>query len=370
MKKLTAGIFTVLMGLVSVNAADAAVASKAYVDAKAASEASAAQTAAANALSSAKEELEGKIDAKVAQTAYDEKIQALEAADETFATKTALEQGLATKQATIDDLQTIRDGAALGATSFQSANVAKTDDQVADDDLDKFVPTVDRVENLFNNLQSDLTADVTNLSTAVDTLNGDATTDGSVKKQVADAIAGEVARANEAYDAKGAAADALDDAKAYTDELANGTVKANADAIAALDTNYVSESEMNTFKTSNTQAIEAAQAQADKGVADAATAKSAADAAAAAAAAAQTAADKAQADATQALADAAAAKTQADKGVADAATAKSAADAAQATANAAIPAPSDACSNPTNKCVLTYNNAVYEWEVIERSGGQ
>lgn len=33
MKKLTAGIFTVLMGLVSVNAADAAVASKGYVDA-------------------------------------------------------------------------------------------------------------------------------------------------------------------------------------------------------------------------------------------------------------------------------------------------------------------------------------------------
>ena len=32
MKKLTAGIFTVLMGLVSVNAADAAVASKGYVD--------------------------------------------------------------------------------------------------------------------------------------------------------------------------------------------------------------------------------------------------------------------------------------------------------------------------------------------------
>ncbi|MBR3930777.1 MAG: hypothetical protein IKJ62_04335 [Alphaproteobacteria bacterium] len=370
MKKLTAGIFTVLMGLVSVNAADAAVASKAYVDAKAATEASNVQTAAAEALSSAKSELEGKINAKVAQATYDAKVAELEAADLTFATTSAMTTELAKKQDVISDLQTIRDGAALGATSFQAANVAKTGDQVADDDLDKFVPTVDRVENLFNDLQTDLTTDVTNLSTAVDTLNGDATTEGSVKKQIADAVAGEVDRANNAYDAKGAAADALDDAKAYTDELANGTVKANADAIAALDTNYVSESEMNTFKTSNTQAIEAAQAdatqaladaataktQADKGVADAATAKSAADAAAEAAAAAQTAADKAQADATQALADAA--------------TAKSAADAAQETANAAIPAPTDDCSNPTNKCVLTYNNAVYEWEVIERSGVQ
>ena len=45
MKKLTAGIFTVLMGLVSVNAADAAVASKGYVDQVAKNTADAASTA-------------------------------------------------------------------------------------------------------------------------------------------------------------------------------------------------------------------------------------------------------------------------------------------------------------------------------------
>ena len=39
-----------------------------------------------------------------------------------------------------------------------------------------------------------------------------------------------------AYDAKGSAAQALKDAKAYTDALANGAVKANTDAISAMDT--------------------------------------------------------------------------------------------------------------------------------------
>ena len=67
-------------------------------------------------------------------------------------------------------------------------------------------------------------------------------------------------------------------------------------------------------------------------------------------------------------------KTQADKGVSDAAAAKSAADAAQdaadaaqKTANAAIPAPTDACADSTNKCVLVSSGAGnYSWEVIAR----
>ena len=68
-------------------------------------------------------------------------------------------------------------------------------------------------------------------------------------------------------------------------------------------------------------------------------------------------------------------KAQADKGVSDAATAQSAAEAAQSTAtqaqqtaNAAIPAPDGECTNGTAKCVLTFNNSVYAWEVIARDG--
>ena len=59
-------------------------------------------------------------------------------------------------------------------------------------------------------------------------------------------------------------------------------------------------------------------------------------------------------------------KTQADKGVSDAAAAKGTADSALTKANAAIPAPDGECAKPANKCVLTYNNTVYAWEVIER----
>ncbi len=50
--------------------------------------------------------------------------------------------------------------------------------------------------------------------------------------------------------------------------------------------------------------------------------------------------------------------------------AQDAADAAQATANAAIPKPQGVCTNAEYKCVLTYNNETYTWEVIERANGE
>ena len=44
-----------------------------------------------------------------------------------------------------------------------------------------------------------------------------------------------------------------------------------------------------------------------------------------------------------------------------------AAAAAQATADAAIPAPAQECSNKGNKCVLTSGETGYAWEVIQRA---
>ena len=142
--------------------------------------------------------------------------------------------------------------------------------------------------------------------------------------------------------------------------------------------------------------------------------KTTADGASTAAGAAQDAADAAQTDATQALADAAAAQEAAEaaqtaadsklptstyntqvgtvtagnmgttattvvaaiKEVAgEASTAQSTATAAQQTAtqaqqtaNAAIPAPDGECADGTAKCVLTFNNSAYAWEVIARNG--
>jgi len=46
--------------------------------------------------------------------------------------------------------------------------------------------------------------------------------------------------------------------------------------------------------------------------------------------------------------------------------AKDAADVAALTANAAIPQPDEECESAANKCVLTYNNSTYYWEVIGR----
>ncbi len=64
--------------------------------------------------------------------------------------------------------------------------------------------------------------------------------------------------------------------------------------------------------------------------------------------------------------EAAAAQSTASSANTAAGAAQDAAEAAQATANAAIPKPDGECSNPANKCVLTFNNSAYAWEVIER----
>ena len=408
MKKLTAGIFTVLMGLVSVNAANAAVASKAYVDAKAATEASAAQSAAettaANALSSAKLELEGKIDAKVAQTAYDTKVAELAQADTTnlqaakdyadgldAAQKTAFETA---DSAINDKIGTVAEGKTVVQMIADAQSSATYDDAelrgLIGDNADAISAMDAAYKTADTQVLTDAKAYADGLATNYDTAGSAAT----AKSEAIEAAAA---------DATSKANQALTDAKAYADEkdealktdlegqiatasgsatqvandLASYKTTNNAAVAAAKKAGDDAQADLDAYKSSNDTAVAAAKTQADKGVADAATAQSAAEAAQAAADAAQSAADAAQADANQALADAAAAQsaaeaaqTQADKGVADAATAKSAADAAQATANAAIPAPTDECSNPTNKCVLTFNNSAYTWEVIERATGE
>ena len=87
---------------------------------------------------------------------------------------------------------------------------------------------------------------ITANANAIATLNGDANTDGSVAKQVADAQAA---------------------AEDYTDELANGAVKSNADAIAAinnLDTGILAQAKAYaTNKANEAQAAAEATAAAD-----------------------------------------------------------------------------------------------------------
>ena len=68
--------------------------------------------------------------------------------------------------------------------------------------------------------------------------------------------------------------------------------------------------------------------------------------------------------------EAAAAQNTANSANTAAGEAQEAAEAAQATANAAIPKPDGECSDPANKCVLTFNNSAYAWEVIERGAAE
>ena len=72
----------------------------------------------------------------------------------------------------------------------------------------------------------------------------------------------------------------------------------------------------------------------------------------------------------EAVDEAAAAQNTANSANTAAGEAQDAAEAAQATANAAIPKPDGECSNPANKCVLTWNNSAYAWEVIERGAAE
>ena len=262
-------------------------------------------------------------------------------------------------------------------------------------------------------------------ASAADTKAGQAQTAADTAQGDVDALEAVVNHETTGLAAAHTAIDALESGKLdKTGTAARATADASGNVIT---TTYATKEEVADLPTAANLALKQDKtdnslATTDKTVVGAINeVKTTADGASTAAGAAQDAADAAQADATQALEDAATAqaaaeaaqtaansklptatynsqvgtvsatnmgtsastvvtaikevKTQADKGVSDAATAKSAADAAkdaadaaQATANAAIPAPDGECASGTAKCVLTFNNSVYAWEVIARNG--
>ena len=343
MKKLTAGILTVLLGIVSANSADAAVASKGYVDSVAATEAAAAQQAAedtaAGALSTAKSELEGKIGAKVEQSVYNAKVAELEAADATFATKDSMATELSKKQNNL----TVTGGVLTwdAATSTLGLTGIATDSSVS------------------------------TLQNTVDRLDGDANTDGSVKKQIATAIASEVSRSNAAYAtaAQGALADTavqFDDVatadKAGIVQLAsqysgNDTTKAVTGAVvAAAISNYSSNMDniihditetanaADTLSKSNKDEIEAIN-NANTGIL-----KQAQD----------------YADGLADNYDAAGSASAAQAAAIDAAKTETETQIAALALKAISQVPAE-CSAMDKYCALTYGTDGYVWEVIERA---
>lgn len=276
MKKLTAGIFTVMLGIVAANSADAAVASRGYVDQEVGKKQDTLVTgengniAGSNGIDVTI--VDGKITIDGKKANYND--EAIKADIE------ANKNAIAGHTTSIGENKTAIDG--LKTSKEDSANKETTYNKDATDKAVKF-PTVavaeeiakaaaDAVSTDLTELEGRVSTNETNIGTntsAITKLNADKTTEGSVDYKI------------------DAATTTITNAYTAADNELNGKITT--------------------------------------------------------------------------------AQNQANKGVADAAAAKDAADAAQKTANAAIPKPNGECENPTNKCVLTYNNAAYAWEVIERA---
>lgn len=221
MKKLTAGIFTVLMGLVSVNAADAAVASKGYVDNKFfTKQAQTAHVEAQKAIDDAQ-------DVKINENADDIATNAEKIGDATFTDDTLKyikgEADLTAAVKKLDAAVTVASGDLSNVYTKTEADAKFIDtEEIKGYATDAELTDVSVVANAADTLSK------TNQS-AITVLNGDANTAGSVAKKINDATT----TVTDAYTA--ADAETLNSAKGYTDTLANGAVAANTAAIAAIN---------------------------------------------------------------------------------------------------------------------------------------
>lgn len=385
MKKLTAGIFTVLMGLVSVNAADAAVASKGYVDAKVGANTTLIenlsttvtdnQNANTEAIAAAKKAGD---DAAAALEAYQTSNNTAVSGLDTRVTAnesaiSGLQSGKADKGTKLSDYG-ITDAYTKGETDTAIADAVKgtmegdvsaaLGDYLKKTEAETLYETIAAAQATNDAQDEEITAN----TNALTVLNGNATVDGSVAKKIADAIT--ALDLSNSYDAKGAAAQALAEAKGYTDteidkleQSLNGTstdltelegkVTANTNSINTINDSAVMKSGV----TAETVTQVGTNATAITDINNSAAMKSgitsekvsAYDAYAGQITSASNAADAAQESADDAAAAAAA---------------------AQETANKAIPAPTPECSNKGNKCVLTSGENGYAWEVIERGTGE
>lgn len=352
MKKLTAGILTVMLGIVAANSADASIASKGYVDAQ--------------------------VGAKVSTSDF-----------ETFkgTNTTAIE---AAKKAGTDAsaaLETYK-------TSNNAAVAAKADTATVNAELEKkqnkLVSTDNVVINDDNTITlkgiatdtglADLQKTVGEHTTTLGTLTGDG--DGSIAKSIADAISGEVTRANAAYAtaAQGAKADTAVQPAAIADMETKANAAATYATQAALTTvdgkfaNYTTTADMNTKLEAKADKTTIGTVPEGKTVVkmieEAKTSATYDDTALKGRVDTIEKSDVMTSGATKAKIDAIATNTAgvADNKAAVAAVTKDLADNYTKTADLgtlAKAAPGE-CAEPTKKCALVFDGTNYTWEVIER----
>lgn len=382
MKKLTAGILTVMLGIVAANSADASIASKGYVDAQVGAKVSTSdfdtfKTDNTAAIADAKK---AGTDASAALDAYKT------TASDTFATKTALSDGLATKQNTLTAADFVKDGTGNVVTSVT----------VGDDGKIKYTTESVATSAELGTLQTT----VAGHTTALDKLNGTAETEGSVAKSIADAVAS----TKTAYEA--ADATTLQSAKDYADGLAGNyataaqgakadtavqpaaiadmETKTNASATYATKTalegvdgkfaNYTTTTDMNTALNLKADKATIGEVETGKTVVEMiADAKSAASGDTTALTGRVETIEKSAAY-TSGITAAGVAQIETNKtGVAAnktavEAVAKDLADNYTKTADLGTLAKAapGACAEPTKKCALVFDGTDYTWEVIER----
>lgn len=402
MKKLTAGIFTVLMGLVSVNAADAAVASKGYVDAKVGANTTLIESLSTTVTDNQNANTEAIAAAKKAGDDAAAALEAYKTSNNTAvsgldtrvsANETAisgLQSGKADKGTKLSDYG-ITDAYTRGETDTAIATAVKgtmegdvsaaLGDYLKKTEAETLYETIAAAQATNDAQDTKITAN----TDALTLLNGNATVDGSVAKKIADAIA--ALDLSNSYDAKGAATQALADAKAYADGLATNYDAAGSATSALAEAKGYTDTEIDKLEQSlngtstNLTELEGkvtANTNSINTINDSAVMKSGVTAetvtqvgtnATAITDINNSAAMKSGITSEKVTAyDAYAGQITSASNAADDAAA--AAAAAQATADKAIPAPTPECSNKGNKCVLTSGENGYAWEVIERGTGE
>lgn len=374
MKKLTAGILTVMLGIVAANSADASIASKGYVDAQ-------VKTSVSNeTFNTFKTENTAAIEAaKQAGTDASDALNAYKTtASDTFATKTALSDGLATKQNTLTAADFVKDGTGNVVTSVT----------VGDDGKIKYTTESVATSAELGTLQTT----VAGHTTALDKLNDTAETEGSVAKSIADALKDYTTteNMNTALNAKADKTTVATDLAKKQDKLTAGTnieigtdgtisstytyndadVKAditkNANAISAMDTAYKAADTAINEKIGTVPAGKNVVEMID----DAKNAASGDTTALQARVKTIEDSDVMASGATKAKIDAIATNTA---GVAANKTAveKVTTDLANnytktADLGTLAKAAPGACAEPTKKCALVFDGTAYTWEVIER----
>ena len=354
MKKLTAGILTVMLGIVAANSADASIASKGYVDTKVGAKVSTSdfETFKGTNTTAIADAKKAGTDANAALETYKT------TASDTFATKTALSDGLATKQNTLK---------------------AGTNIEIKDDG------TIGTVGIATTEGLNALETTVGEHTTALNKLNGTAETEGSVAKSIADAISGEEKRADAAYAtaAQGALADkavqpaAIADMETKTNAAATYATKTALEGVDGKFANYTTTTDMNEKLNLKADKSTIGEVESGKTVVEMiADAKNAASGDTTALAGRVDTIEKSDAYTSGITAAKVAQIATNTTGIGEnktavAAVTKDLADNYTKTANlsdlakATIPA---TCTDPNaaNGCALILKNGVYSWEVIER----